>query len=499
MQPDMRRNILLELENIGCLKHLKLELKPGVNIIKAPNASGKTSLIRGLTSMFSGRIPPAHILALDAAYGKVRIQYDGRIYERHFRRTPTGQVGSYGDFLPFADHRAFDAAVALAETGIVHKVTGGGKIFREYLENLSYGSYYSAIISAAQELIDEISRELAGPSFEKFEMLPLLLTELTDLHIKRDQIKEEIESVKARHEDAVRALAEKMEQKKAEFSKEEMRLSELENSLTQEEERERQLLSFLEVADGSSKVAVQLKEGILNSKNQQQRFREEIARQNKLLQNLRQDIVKLENQLEQKKTKPVEGMESLEKSLNDVNKAIILKEEEIQHAERFPQNDPRYPGRLVIEVRKELLRKIEWLNKVTEHFQEKYMRRMTSARLRFNSNVARAFEELGLKRFENIFLDQDFVLHIVRENGVRQPVETLSASEKLTVSLILMLAAKETFLPDFPLFVIDELTLSYDPARFKQIVNYVAKRVPYVIVTCLASEMPSKPEVVYAV
>ena len=48
-----------------------------------------------------------------------------------------------------------------------------------------------------------------------------------------------------------------------------------------------------------------------------------------------------------------------------------------------------------------------------------------------------------------------------------------------------MLAAKETFLPDFPFFIIDELTQSYDPERFRQIVNYMRKRVPYVIVTSL--------------
>jgi len=55
----------------------------------------------------------------------------------------------------------------MAETGVVHKITGGGNAFREYLEKLSYGRYYSEVISAAQELVNDLSRELAGPEFEE--------------------------------------------------------------------------------------------------------------------------------------------------------------------------------------------------------------------------------------------------------------------------------------------------------------------------------------------
>ncbi|MFB0523091.1 MAG: hypothetical protein ACETV1_04940, partial [Candidatus Bathyarchaeia archaeon] len=67
----------------------------------------------------------------------------------------------------------------------------------------------------------------------------------------------------------------------------------------------------------------------------------------------------------------------------------------------------------------------------------------------------------------------------------------------LTISLVLMLAAKQTFLPDFPFFIIDELTLSYDPERFRKVVNYMTKRVPYVIVSSLASIKAGGLQVVY--
>jgi len=487
MQQGMQGRVLLELENIGCLKRAELDFKPGLNIIKAPNASGKTSLIKGLTSMFSDKIPPAHILALNDLNGRVKLRYGSQIYEKIFRRTPSGSVVAGGSMLPFADHRAFDACVALAETGVVHKITGGEAAFREYLENLSYGKYYSMVISAAQELVNESSRELAGPSFRKFEALPLLLTELTNLHIERDQIEERIEKLKSAHEVEVQSLLKKMEEKVSAFSRAEMGLSELERTLAREQEGEQQLRSFLELADDSAKVATHIKDGIAGSKERQSKIKREIAEQKGLLKSLKNEVETLKKQIEQKRTKEVRGSKELVREINRLNKAVILKEEEIQRAERFPSDDSKYPERLVIEVRKEMMKKIEWLDKVIEHFQDKYMRRMTSARLRFNRNVNKAFDELELKGFEKVFLDQDFALHLVRENSIQQPVETLSASEKLTISLILMLAAKETFLPDFPLFIIDELTLSYDPERFRHIVNYIRRRVPYVIVTSLVS------------
>lgn len=495
---SMQKGVHLELENIGCLRHIEIDLKPGLNIIKAPNASGKTSLIRGLISMFSDRIPPEHILSFGSLNGGIRLNYEGETYERTFNRTLSGSVAISGEILPFADTRAFDSCVAMAETGVVHKITGGGNAFREYLENLSYGRYYSEVISTAQELVNDLSRELAGPEFERFEALPLLLTELTELHIEREVIKENIESLRANHEIEVQKLLKELENRKSALQKEEMKLAELERNLIREVEKERQLLSFLELTEDSSKAVAQMESAVADSRNSQKEIREEIEKQSQLREDLEAEISTLRSRVERKGAEEIKGLKHEEEKLERTTKAIVIKEEDIEQAERFPPDNPGYPGRLVIEVRREIGKKIEWLNKVIEHFQEKYMRRMTTARLRFNRNITRAFEQLDLEGFANIFLDQDFALHIVRESSLQQPVETLSASERLTISLILMLAAKETFLPDFPFFIVDELTLSYDPERFRYIMNYIQQHVAYVIVTTLTSTgNRGEPEVTF--
>jgi DNA repair exonuclease SbcCD ATPase subunit len=399
--------------------------------------------------------------------------------------------------LPFADHRAYHASLALAETGMVHKIGGGETVFREYLELLSYGSYYSTIIMTTQEFVNEISRELAAPNFERFETLPLLLTELTNLHMRKEHVRDQSNSLKTSYEVAVQSLAVNLEQKSTALSKKEVQLAELKGNLQREKDKEEQLLGFLKLTDDSAKVVAQIKKGLSESRSWQKTAVKKMDLEESTSRTLNQDIELLKSQLKNKRHEEVKCLEDLKKQIESINKAIILKEEAIQQSERFPKNHHKYSERLIVEVRREMTKKIDWLNKVTEYFQEKYVRRMTSSRTMFNKNVVVALKKLDLKRFDNVFLDQDFVLHVVRENGARQPVETLSASEKLTLSLLLMLAAKQTFLSDFPLFIIDELTLSYDPARFKQITNYLSQRVPYIVVTSLTTGESRIPEVVY--
>ncbi|RLI12574.1 hypothetical protein DRO35_02720 [Candidatus Bathyarchaeota archaeon] len=496
MPADTPGNIILELENIGCLRRLRLEFKPGINIIKAPNASGKTTIVRSFSSMFSDKIPPSHILALDELKGRIRVYYGEKIYEKVFRRTPSGHVIVQGDMLPFADPRAFDACVALAETDIVHRITGGNVIFRRYLENLSYGNYYSALIEASQELVNEYGRKLASPSFRNFEILPLLLTDLTDLHMRRDEIRQKIENSKKNQEDKLRKIKLKIAEKNSALSQEKVLLSQLYRDLSFEKEREKSLQELLSMAGESSKIVSSIKISIASSQDRQTRLKNEIKTRRCLLKELRRKVEDLREKLRREEKGPLE-IKDLEEKLEKVNKMIILKEEEIQRAERFPSDDAEYPGKLIVDVRSEILRKIEWLEMVMGYFQEKYMRCMTSARRRFNDNVTRAFHELNLGGFENVFLDQDFSLQVMREGNIRQPIETLSASEKLTISLLLMLAAKETFLPEFPLFIVDELTLSYDPERFWRLMEYVKRRVPYLIVTSLSSSLSDTPKVIH--
>jgi len=106
----------------------------------------------------------------------------------------------------------------------------------------------------------------------------------------------------------------------------------------------------------------------------------------------------------------------------------------------------------------------------------------------FNDHIAEVYHLLEFdKDFERIYLDDGFQLKIIRKFGDQKKpdsINTLSRSEKETVALVLLLAGREAYLPDFPLFIADETTF-YDATRFRRIVEYISKRVPYTIITNL--------------
>ena len=142
--------------------------------------------------------------------------------------------------------------------------------------------------------------------------------------------------------------------------------------------------------------------------------------------------------------------------------------------------------------------KEEFLKMASRYFSDKAMEIKQAIRKTFNERVMEIYNLLGFRDFDRIYIDDMFHIQIIRTQrgkAVRQPIESLSASEQITIGIMLMLAGKEEYLPEFPMFVLDELTTSYDPTRFKTIISYLQKTVPYTIVTALAPYEKGKEEV----
>jgi DNA repair exonuclease SbcCD ATPase subunit len=80
--------IVLELENIcGFVGRHKFEFREGLNEVVAPNASGKTSLIKALLAMYvPDAVPVEDLLNLDASEGLIKLEIDGSMFIRRFRR-----------------------------------------------------------------------------------------------------------------------------------------------------------------------------------------------------------------------------------------------------------------------------------------------------------------------------------------------------------------------------------------------------------------------------
>ncbi|MFX1505469.1 MAG: hypothetical protein ACFFDC_05070, partial [Promethearchaeota archaeon] len=109
----------------------------------------------------------------------------------------------------------------------------------------------------------------------------------------------------------------------------------------------------------------------------------------------------------------------------------------------------------------------------------------------FNHQIKKVYQLMSYQDFEDIRIDPNFSLIVKRKRRgkmIDQPIESLSDSERITIALIVMLAGREEYLSDYPLFVLDKVTLDYDPTRFEMILDYLSRRkVPYTLVTLAQS------------
>lgn len=478
MQP-----ITVELENIGGLKLAKFELQPGLNVVRAPNSSGKTSLVRAITSMFREDVDPNQVLRLDSPVGTIRMTYQGKVYERRFRRVK-GNISALGNGLPFADLRAPDVSVAIPESGIVHDLTGGKSDFRDYLERLSYARYYDQIILVANQLVEERSHQLAGPDFQRLDELSVLGSEYADHSLKRDKLISRADELQRALDDGTQEL--QLHTAKAELQVMENSITILREQFGNEENSSKRLGELLEWTVLTT-LRANIEDGMKNSKDRQEGIRAKVSDLEQNMADQRLKIASIEKEIGKRVEKEQEAM-GLKGDLKVVQELLQKKKERMDELRTFPLDHPLYPGRTVEDAKRQIMSEAKWLRSLVAHCQQTYETQMNSARKRFNNNVAKVFQDLDLEGFKVVFLDQNNVVHVIRDNEVHQPVDTLSASEKLTLGIVLMLSARQAYLPSFPFFLIDEVALHYDPDRCRQAIKYLVQNVPYVIITALTEK-----------
>ncbi len=95
MKSTKINQIQIEAENLGGLPgKTRLEIVPGINVIEAPNASGKTSIV---SAFMLSVLPPkealqhTHILHSGETRGQVRLSFDGHKIERTIQRSGKGK------------------------------------------------------------------------------------------------------------------------------------------------------------------------------------------------------------------------------------------------------------------------------------------------------------------------------------------------------------------------------------------------------------------------
>ena len=227
-----------------------------------------------------------------------------------------------------------------------------------------------------------------------------------------------------------------------------------------------------------------IREQLTDANEEAAKLENEVKKAQSTLEKARDIIKKLESKIEQ-----------LEKTIEKTAVNIIEQHGELKGKIEMTQNRIDKINEEIerlAEVNEKLIlseRKENFLTKATTYIAERETAIKDAARIKFNNRINEVYKVLGFTDFQSIEIDDFFHLKVRRMLGSRvieQDIKSLSATERLTIAIIAMLAGKEEYLPDFPFFVLDELTTSYDPTRFKTIIDYLQGTVPYTIVTALA-------------
>jgi DNA repair exonuclease SbcCD ATPase subunit len=145
----------------------------------------------------------------------------------------------------------------------------------------------------------------------------------------------------------------------------------------------------------------------------------------------------------------------------------------------------------VIDV-EALQMKGEFLDRIIVYMKQRQEEIIDAVRVKFNSTINALYKKMGFKNVEDISITRDYSITVTKKDKGKEiekfPLIALSASERVTLGVALLVTAKQEYLPDFPFFVIDEIVTSYDPTRFEQIKDFVKNVTDYVIVTQVSKE-----------
>ncbi|GEM_PF-3249198 len=137
--------------------------------------------------------------------------------------------------------------------------------------------------------------------------------------------------------------------------------------------------------------------------------------------------------------------------------------------------------------------KYDFVQFVKNHLEIRKNQIVEEIRGTFNRQVIELYKRLGFRDFDNIEIGPDFRISVTRKKGGKTienfPLEALSTSERITIAIAFLLAAKNEYVREFPFFVLDELITSYDPKRFGIVKDYLKRSEDYVIITELATDI----------
>ncbi len=269
------------------------------------------------------------------------------------------------------------------------------------------------------------------------------------------EIQKRIEKIEEDLEDDRKAIKKQkrklndINEEKEELEKKELRISRLDDIVSEK----------IDSLSRRESEAVEIEEKI-------KKYKKEIDELEKKIEDMKKD---------KKEFKKYQERDKLETQIKENEKTIEQRQKRLKDLEDK-----------IIDVDK-LQEKKNFLEKAVKHMKTRRNEVVDAVRVKFNKIINNLYKKMGYKHIEQIQINRDYTITMTKKDGGKEvedfPLEALSASERVTLGVGLLMIAKQEYLPNFPFFVLDELVTSYDPTRFEKIKQFIKDISDYVIIT----------------
>ena len=111
-----------------------------------------------------------------------------------------------------------------------------------------------------------------------------------------------------------------------------------------------------------------------------------------------------------------------------------------------------------------------------DHLESQISEQKGGAANKFNENIKNLIKELKFTEFKQVSIDlENYDLKVIRNDNTIQSINSLSGSERGIIASLLQICAKETYLPEIPFLVGDDILMDIDPVRREVFFDYLKK------------------------
>ena len=112
--------------------------------------------------------------------------------------------------------------------------------------------------------------------------------------------------------------------------------------------------------------------------------------------------------------------------------------------------------------------------KIKNHLDSQIDEQKGGAAKKFNANIKNLIKELNFTEFKQVSIElENYDLKVIRSDNSIQSINSLSGSERGIIASLLQICAKETYLPEVPFLIGDDILMDIDPVRREVFFDYL--------------------------